>query len=118
MGHTFLLALDAGGGGGHAVVVDADDGTVTRAFRPWRHAVAPDTSGLGFDFDLEGAWRLLADAAAEALARAGAAPRDVAGIAATSMRHTTVVLDDAGAALLATPNRDGRAIAEAFALLA
>jgi phosphoglycerate dehydrogenase-like enzyme/sugar (pentulose or hexulose) kinase/ribulose-5-phosphate 4-epimerase/fuculose-1-phosphate aldolase/putative sterol carrier protein len=117
MPHTYLLALDAGGGGGHAVVVDVDDGTVTRAFRPWRHATAPDTSGLGFDFDLEEAWRLLADAATEAIGRAGARPGDVAGIAATSMRHTTVVLDADGTALLATPNRDGRAIAEAFALL-
>lgn len=117
MAHTYLLALDAGGGGGHAVVVDVEARTVTRAFRSWRHAVAAGTGGLGFDVDLEAAWRLLAEAATEAIARAGAAPGDVAGIAATSMRHTTVVLDAAGAPLLATPNRDGRAIAETFTLL-
>ena len=33
----------------------------------------------------------------------------ILAVAATSMRHTTVVLDADGPPLLATPNRDGRA---------
>jgi sugar (pentulose or hexulose) kinase/phosphoglycerate dehydrogenase-like enzyme/ribulose-5-phosphate 4-epimerase/fuculose-1-phosphate aldolase len=46
--------------------------------------------------------------------RAGAAPAEVLGIAATSMRHSTIVLDAGGNPLLAAANRDSRAVGEAF----
>ena len=61
-------------------------------------------------------WAALAEAAREAMQRAGATPDQVLAVAATSMRHTTVVLDASGGALLATPNRDARAAGEAFQL--
>jgi len=117
MARTLLLALDAGGGGGHATVVDATAGVLARAHRPWRHPTAPNTSGLGIDADLEAIWGALASAAREALAACGAAASEVAGVAATSMRHSTVVLDRAGTTLFAAPNRDGRAILETFEVM-
>lgn len=89
---SFLMALDAGGGG-HCLLVETDSGTFTRAFRAWTHPAAPGTGGLGADLDLEMIWTRLAEAAREAMQIAGAAPEQIAGIAATSMRHTTVVLD-------------------------
>jgi sugar (pentulose or hexulose) kinase/phosphoglycerate dehydrogenase-like enzyme/ribulose-5-phosphate 4-epimerase/fuculose-1-phosphate aldolase/putative sterol carrier protein len=112
----FLMALDAGGGGGHCLLVDTDSGTFTRAFRAWTHPAAPGTGGLGANLDLDMLWAALAEAAREAMQIAGAAPEHVLGVAATSMRHTTVVLDAAGAGLLTTPNRDSRAVTEAFQL--
>lgn len=113
---SLLMALDAGGGGGHCLLVDIARGAFTRAFRPWTHPSAPGTSGMGTDLDLDGIWTALGAAAREAMEHAGATPADVAGIAATSMRHTTIVLDAHGTPLLATPNRDSRAVGEAIQL--
>lgn len=116
MNPSYLIALDAGGSGGHCLLVDVAGGAFTRIFRPWTHPAAPETGGLGTDLDLDLIWATLAEAARGALDKAGATPDQVLGVAATSMRHTTVVLDADGNALLATPNRDARAAGEAFEL--
>jgi autoinducer 2 (AI-2) kinase len=116
MSGRYLLGLDAGGGGGRALLVDVETGARTAAARAWSHPPAPDTGGLGFDLDLERVWARLAEAAREALARAGATPDAVAGVAATSMRFGLAVVDADGRALYAGPNRDARGVAEAFAL--
>ena len=114
----FLLGLDAGGGGGRCLLLDVETGAVTTATRPWTHGVTPDTGGLGRDLDLDALWASLADATHEAMARADATPDRVLGIAATSMRFATVVLDRNGEALLAAPNRDARASLEGLVLAA
>lgn len=116
MSARFVLGLDAGGGGGRALVLDVETGAIATAARAWTHPPAPGAGGLGFDLDLDAVWARLAEAAREALARAGAAPDAVAGVAATSMRFGLVVVDAAGRALYAGPNRDARAVAETFAL--
>ncbi len=113
---SYLMALDAGGSGGHCLLVDVAGGVFTRVFRPWTHPAAPETGGLGTDLDLDLIWATLAEAAGEALDKAGARQDQVLAVAATSMRHTTIVLDAEGSALLATPNRDARAAGEAFQL--
>jgi autoinducer 2 (AI-2) kinase len=112
----YLMALDAGGSGGHCLLVDVAGGVFTRVFRPWTHPAAPETGGLGADLDLDLIWATLAEAAREVLDKAGATQDQVLAVAATSMRHTTVVLDANGSALLATPNRDARAAGEALQL--
>src|SRR4030042_1085294 len=50
------------------------------------------------------------------MAKSGAQPGDVVGVAATSMRHGLVVLDGSGRPLLAVPNRDGRSASEGMEL--
>jgi sugar (pentulose or hexulose) kinase/phosphoglycerate dehydrogenase-like enzyme/ribulose-5-phosphate 4-epimerase/fuculose-1-phosphate aldolase/putative sterol carrier protein len=116
MAARYLMALDAGGGGGHCLLVDPESGRFLRTFRRWVHRPAAATGGLGFDLDLDDIWSALVLAAREALERAGAGRNGILGIAATSMRHTTIVLDGAGRALLAVPNRDSRAVVEGFQL--
>jgi autoinducer 2 (AI-2) kinase len=110
------MAFDAGGGGGHCLLVEIETGRATRAFRPWSHPAARGTAGIGSDLDLVTIWTCLVEAGREAMQRAGAAPRSVLGIAATGMRMATIVLDAAGTPLLAVPNRDARAVGEAFGL--
>ncbi|WP_188112841.1 NAD(P)-dependent oxidoreductase [Mycobacterium simiae] len=116
MNTSYLMALDAGGSGGHCLLVDVVGGVFTRTFRSWSHPAAPETDGLGTDLDLDLVSASLAEAARAALNNAGATPDQVLAVAATSMRHTTVVLDADGCALLATPNRDARAAGEAWQL--
>ena len=118
MTRSYLMALDAGGGGGHCLLVETQSGTCTRAFRAWTHPAAPGTGGLGADLDLDTIWVRLMEAARQAMQLAGATPEEIAGVAATSMRHTTVVLDATGVPVFATPNRDSRAVTDAFQLAA
>jgi autoinducer 2 (AI-2) kinase len=114
MSSKYLLALDVGGGSGRCLVLDLDSGSATTAKRTWTHPQAPDTAGLGYDLDLDDIWMKLGEAAREAVDASGARPRDVLGLAVTSMRNTTVVLDSSDDVLFATPNNDARALGEAF----
>jgi autoinducer 2 (AI-2) kinase len=113
---AFTLALDAGNGGGRALLLRLSDGATWSAWRAWTHRAASAPGGR--DLDLEAAWRTFAATTREVLARAGAAPGDVVGIAATSLRHGLVALDRRGAPLHAAPTGDGRAFAEGLRLAA
>ena len=116
-GHL-LMGLDVGGGGGRCLLVDTRDGRTTAATRTWQFATAPGTGGLGSDLDLAAMREGLASASREAIARAGARPQDIAGVACTALRLGCVVLDADGEALLAVPNRDARAVAEGLGMAA
>ena len=111
----YLLGLDAGSGSVRALLVDVESGRTTVAVRRWEHPPAPD--GWGYDFDTDRNWGLLAEAVREALGRSGAAPTDVAGIAAASMRHSLVLVRE-GKVLFAVPNKDARAAAEGMEMAA
>lgn len=118
MARDFVMAIDAGGGGGHCLLVDAKSGAFTRAFRRWRHPGAPGTGGFGTDLDLALLWQCLGEAAREVRERAGVKGEEVCGVAVTGMRHTTIALDAGGEPILATANRDARAVGEALELAA
>ncbi len=105
----FLMGLDAGGGSGRALLVNIATGEISSVTRPWASLVMIKTDSLCIDIDLEAVWAILGDASREVMAKASAAPGDVAGIAVTSMRHSTVILGKKGGVLLAVPNRDARA---------
>jgi autoinducer 2 (AI-2) kinase len=113
-----LLGLDAGGGAIRALLLDPERGPLACARRPWAHRPAPGTGGLGIDLDLAHTWRALVEATQEAIARAGAAPGEIAGVAASAMRFANVILAGDGAPVFAAPNRDGRATPASFELLA
>jgi autoinducer 2 (AI-2) kinase len=95
-----------------------ETGAVASAAEPLVSLPAPGTSGLGFDLPLGAATDALARATRRALAHAGASASDVVGIACTSMRMGTVVLDESGEAILSVPNRDARAVGPGLSLAA
>ncbi len=111
---TATLALDAGNGGGRALLLALEDGRTWSVHRPWSHA--PAAGGAGRDLDLDMAWRELRAATREVLELSGIDPAGIVGIAATSLRHGLVVLDAAGEKLYAGPTGDARALAEAAEL--
>ncbi|KAF0107903.1 MAG: 3-phosphoglycerate dehydrogenase, partial [Anaerolineaceae bacterium] len=115
---NYLIGLDVGGGGGRCLLVNADTGETFSVFRAWTLPPDPAAGGFAFKLDTEAVWRVLGEAAREALQKAGAAPQEVAGVAAASMRHGLVAIDKKGKALLATPNRDARAAEQAMGLAA
>jgi autoinducer 2 (AI-2) kinase len=117
MSESFLMGLDLGGGGLRCLVVGTDTGRASTAYRAWASQPATGVP-MGMEYDADATWRALAAVAREALARAGADGAQVAGLAATSMRHGSVLLDGAGRELLVAPNRDARGAPNALRLAA
>ena len=112
----YLMAIDIGGGSGRCLLLDPETGTVKTAKRNWTHPVAPGTSGLGSSIDTGNMLKKLGETSREVLAKAGAVPGQIAGIAVSGMRNTTVVLNAGNEILLATPNKDARALGEGMML--
>jgi sugar (pentulose or hexulose) kinase len=109
MKQKFLMGLDAGGGSGRCLLVNITTGEVFSTTRPWTHPLAVEAGGWAYDLDLDLIWGAFGDAAQDVLQQAGASPEEVLGISATSMRHSTIVLDKKKEILFAVPNRDVRA---------
>lgn len=107
----FFLALDAGTGGGKALVCDSEGRTLGYAYRPWDFSAPSDVPGAS-EFDAEALWLTLAEAAREALARSETAPASIRGIAVSSFRDGSVLLDGADRPLLCFSNCDGRAVVQ------
>jgi autoinducer-2 kinase len=112
----YLLAIDAGTGSCRAVLFDETGGQAAAGQREWTHREPPGVPG-GQDFDVAGGWSAIAACVREALGQAGATGRDVAGVAATSMREGIVLYDRAGQEIWACPNVDSRSGAEAAELV-
>ena len=112
----FVMGLDVGAGGGHCLLLNVDDGTVATASCPWKDPLLPDTGGWGVQLDTERIWRSLAEISRAVLKELRATPAQVVGIAASSMRHGTVLIDGDGCPMLAAPNRDARAAQQGLAL--
>ena len=116
MSGKFLIGLDVGGGGGRCLVVNADTGETFSVFHAWTLPPDPQAGGFAFKLDTDAVWRVLGETTQKALEKAGAAPQDVLGLAATSMRHSLVAIDKKGNVILATPNRDSRAVDQGMGL--
>ncbi len=118
MARTLLMGLDLGGGSVRCLLLDAEAGVQHCAARPWSFPAAEGTGGLGCELPLERMWSGIAEVARAVLARAEAQAEEVAGVSVAAMRFGGVILDEAGRALFAVPNRDARAAGEYLRLAA
>jgi sugar (pentulose or hexulose) kinase/phosphoglycerate dehydrogenase-like enzyme/ribulose-5-phosphate 4-epimerase/fuculose-1-phosphate aldolase/putative sterol carrier protein len=118
MDKTWFLGIDLGGSGARCVLVNPASGAVVSAQGHWAFAAAPGTSGTGYDIDLDEVWDIVGRTCREALHNAQIAASGVAAMAVSAMRFSTVVLDNDGESLLAVDNRDARAAAEYFDIVA
>ncbi|MGZ6312079.1 MAG: autoinducer-2 kinase [Candidatus Limnocylindrales bacterium] len=114
MSHT--LAIDLGTGSCRAVIFAADGRQVAIGQREWSHAALPGAPGSQV-FDTERNWRLICECTREALAQAGLAAREIAGVSSTSMREGMVLYDAAGREIWACPNVDSRSADQARELV-
>ena len=108
MTESLYLALDAGTGGGRAVVFDGRGRLLRRAYRAWDYVTPAGLDPYGKEFDAGRFWALLAEASREALQ--GLDRSRLAAVSSTSMREGCVFLDSFGRELYAGPNRDARGI--------
>jgi sugar (pentulose or hexulose) kinase/phosphoglycerate dehydrogenase-like enzyme/ribulose-5-phosphate 4-epimerase/fuculose-1-phosphate aldolase/putative sterol carrier protein len=116
MPERYLMGLDVGGGGGRCLLANAATGEIASVFQPWSLPREPEAGGFAFRLDTDLVWRTLGECAKAALAQARIEPSQVAGVAATSMRHSIVAIDKKGRVLLAAPNRDSRAVDQGMGL--
>ena len=107
MSERFLMGLDLGGGGLRCLVVNPETLRVVTAYRHWTASPVPEVP-MGVEYDAAGTWSVLGDVVREALGRAQVAPEAILGVAATSMRHGSALLDADGRELLLASNRDAR----------
>jgi glycerol kinase len=89
---AYVLALDQGTTSSRAIVFDAGGGIRGRAQREFAQHF-PQAGWV--EHDPEDLWRTQLECAREALARAGLAARDLAGIGITNQRETTLVWERA-----------------------
>jgi Sugar (pentulose and hexulose) kinases len=112
----YLMAIDVGGGSGRCLLLDPETGATRSAKRNWTHPAAPRHQRSRVFHRHQRCSEKTCRRFREVLAKAGAAPHQIAGIATSGMRNTIVVLDAQNNILLATPNRDARALGEGMML--
>ena len=78
----YLMGLDLGGKKGCCLLLNTQSGVAVSTYRPWQHRM---TAGFGYDLDTVEVWRLLGEAAREAMAKAAARPQDVLAVSTTGM---------------------------------
>lgn len=112
MSGTYVLTIDVGTGSGRAALFDRKGRQVSIGQREWTPEPVPRYPGA-LNFNTQEAWRLLIECIKEAMEKAEAAARDIAGVTATSMREGMVLYDGRKNVIWACPNADGRARGEA-----
>ncbi|WP_424937136.1 MULTISPECIES: FGGY family carbohydrate kinase [Bacteria] len=110
-----VVAVDAGTGSARAIAFDAAGSPVAHAAVEWSHAPVPGHPG-GTAFDAVRGWEAVCTALRQMTADLRG--REIAAVAASSMREGFVLYDGEGAELFACPNTDGRARVEADELVA
>ncbi len=116
MSDRYVLAIDAGSGGGRALVIDLQGNLVSSASQDWSYDVPADAGPLGKEFDPQRFWGIICHLIAEAIGKAGIASVDIIAVSAASQRQGVVFLDGDGQELYAGPNTDIRAIVEGFSI--
>lgn len=114
-GTPVVVAIDAGTGSARALAFTEAGEAVARAAVEWEHRAVSGHPG-GVDFDAVAGWEAICRAVREVVRALNGRP--VAAVVASSMREGFVLFDAEGREIFACPNADGRARAQADALLA
>lgn len=112
MAEPYVLTIDVGTGSGRAALFDQNGRQVSMGRREWAPEPDPRYPGA-LNFNTGEAWRLLVECIREAMEKAEASGKHVAGVTATSMREGMVLYDGDKKEIWACPNADGRARGEA-----
>ncbi len=104
----YLMALDAGIGGGRCLIADTAGNEVARTYEEWSYHYPPDIPGA-VEFDAGEFWAIMCRVVRRALNESHIPPQEIAALSATCMREGFLLLDAAGEALYAAPPFDGRA---------
>lgn len=116
MASEYVLALDAGTGGGRCLITTLDGSPVSLAYHPWSYQVPEGLAPLGREFAPADLWQTICQLISQALTGAGLSAADILAVSTTSQREAVAFLDREGRELYAGPNIDLRALMEGLAL--
>ncbi len=108
MKEELLLSIDAGSGGGRAVVFNAQGELKARAYRAWTSYIPEGQEFMVQEFNPEHYWKLLCECTREVLGKVD--KKQIRAVSSTSMRQGCLFFDQDGKCLYAGPNRDVRGI--------
>ncbi len=108
MNRDLLLAIDAGSGGGRAVVFNAEGELQARAYRTWGYHSPNGTDIICQEFDPAEYWKLICECTREVLGKVDI--KQIRAVSSTSMRQGCLFLDERDEYIYAGPNRDVRGI--------
>ena len=111
-----VLAIDAGSGGGRAIIIDLQGNLLSSACQGWTYDVPEDAGPMGKEFDPLEFWGIISRIVREAIQKAAVDPVDIIAVSAASQREGVVFVDKEGQELFAGPNVDLRAIIEGFTI--
>lgn len=103
-----FLGLDAGSGGGRAVVFNEKGEIKARAYRAWGYYSRNPMDVICQEFDPVHYWKLLCECTKEVLSQVD--KKQLCAVSSTSMRQGCLFLDEKGEYIYAGPNRDVRGI--------
>lgn len=110
MTENYFLVIDAGTGGGRALLFD--DVGMLRAFkyREWTYYTPDEVAPYGKEFNPDEFWGIICQISKAAIAEAQVQPRQIRAVSASSFREGAVFIDENGKELYAGPATDIRAI--------
>jgi autoinducer 2 (AI-2) kinase len=111
----YLMALDAGIGGGRCVVFDTQGGFVASTYREWSYNRPAHIPGA-VEFEAGEFWQMMCEVTRWTLAKLPGGAAEITAISATCMREGFVLLDRAGQEIYAAPSFDERGRADNAAL--
>lgn len=107
MREDLLLSIDAGTGGGRAVVFNSRGQLKARAYRAWGY-FSPTDDVILQEFDPRLYWKLICECVKEVLSKVD--KTQIRAVSSTSMRQGCLFLDENDEYIYAGPNRDVRGI--------
>lgn len=116
MSGKYVLAIDAGSGGGRVLITDLRGQAVSTAYHKWTYDTPAELAPMGKEFDPGEFWDAICQVIAEAIGKSGIARSDITAVSVASQREGVVFLDRDGHELYAGPNTDLRALSEGFSI--
>jgi autoinducer 2 (AI-2) kinase len=104
----YLMALDAGIGGGRCLITDTQGKEAAQAYEEWHYHYPADVPEAA-EFDAGEFWTTMCRVIRRALDENNIPPEEIVALSATCMREGFLLLDATGEALYAAPPFDGRA---------
>lgn len=106
------MAIDAGTGSVRAIIFDTTGRQIAQAQQEWTHPTDPKYPG-SMNFDCQTNWLIIKDCIKKVMQESQIPPKNLKGIATTSMREGFVAYDRFGQELIAFSNTDTRSKSEA-----
>ncbi|MHA1265459.1 MAG: FGGY-family carbohydrate kinase [Candidatus Helarchaeota archaeon] len=116
MTKNYFLIIDAGTGGGRALVFDEEGKLHAISYKEWTYHTPPDGPSLAKEFNPKEFWEIICNISKQAIQIARIPPSEIKGISASSFREGSVFLDAQGKELYAGPATDIRALEEGMEL--